>query len=41
MSLKSHGRMAFPAYSGARCYMMPFIQGRPESLPAAYAGYGC
>lgn len=40
MSFKSRGRMAFPAYTGARCYMMPFIQGRPESLPAAYAGYG-
>ena len=40
MTVQSSGRMAFPAYTGARCYMMPFIQGRPESLPEAYAGYG-
>lgn len=39
MSVEDRGRMAFPEYSGARCYMMPFIQGRAESLPEAYAGY--
>lgn len=40
MSYEKYGQMAFPTYTGARCYMMPFIQGRPESLPEAYAGYG-
>ncbi|MBW3243355.1 hypothetical protein KUV57_11835 [Epibacterium sp. DP7N7-1] len=39
MSIQYHGRMAFPTYTGARCYMMPFIQGRAESLPKAYASY--
>ena len=40
MTVKSSGQMAFPTYTGARCYMMPFIQGRADSLPEAYAGYG-
>jgi hypothetical protein len=40
MTVKSSGQMAFPTYTGARCYMIPFIQGRAESLPEAYAGYG-
>lgn len=39
MSFQTRGHMAFPEYSGARCYMMPFIQGRGDSLPAAYAAY--
>lgn len=30
----------FPQYSGIRCLMMPYIQGRPESVPEEYrAGY--
>lgn len=29
----------FPAYSGTRCLMMPYIQGEPDSLPDAYAAY--
>ena len=34
-----HGRVSFPEFSAARCYMMPFIQGRGDSLPKPYAGY--
>jgi hypothetical protein len=29
----------FPAYSGVRCLMMPYIQGDPESVPDVYAPY--
>ncbi len=29
----------FPAYSGIRCLMMPYIQGRSESIPDIYAPY--
>jgi hypothetical protein len=29
----------FPEYSGIRCLMMPYIQGDPDSVPAAYAPY--
>lgn len=39
MSFQPRGTIAFPEFIGARCYMMPFIQGRPETLPAAFAGY--
>lgn len=36
----NHGHVSFPAFSGARCLMMPYIQGRPESVPAELrAGY--
>ncbi|MFG6080390.1 hypothetical protein ACEUZ9_000941 [Paracoccus litorisediminis] len=41
MSIHHRGQIAFPEFSGARCYMMPFIQGRADSLPedlAPYAG---
>lgn len=31
--------ISFPAFSGARCLMMPFIQGEPESVPKEYHGY--
>ena len=31
--------ISFPAYSGLRCLMMPFIQGDPESIPETYAAY--
>lgn len=39
MTFRHVGQMAFPEFTGARCYMMPFIQGRGDSLPAEYAGY--
>ena len=39
MTFQPRGEMKFPEFSGARCYMMPFIQGRGDSLPAPYAGY--
>jgi hypothetical protein len=29
----------FPAYSGVRCLMMPYIQGDVDSVPEAYHGY--
>jgi hypothetical protein len=29
----------FPSYSGIRCLMMPYVQGKPDSLPDAYASY--
>ncbi len=28
--------IAFPAFRGIRCLMMPYIQGRPESVPEQY-----
>lgn len=31
--------ITFPAYSGIRCLMMPYIQGDPDSLPAGYEPY--
>jgi hypothetical protein len=31
--------VAFPEYAGARCLMMPYIQGEPDSVPDAYAAY--
>jgi hypothetical protein len=32
--------IVFPEFTGVRCLMMPYIQGDPESVPAAYrAGY--
>ncbi len=32
--------ITFPAFSGIRCLMLPYIQGRPESVPPEYrAGY--
>lgn len=29
----------FPAYSGVRCLMMPYIQGDPDSVPSVYSLY--
>lgn len=39
MTFQSRGNIVFPEFTGARCYMMPFIQGRPESLPERYRPY--
>lgn len=39
MSYQVRGTIAFPEFTDARCYMMPFIQGRPETLPEAFSGY--
>lgn len=33
------GAIAFPAFSGVRCLMMPYVQGDPESVPSEYASY--
>ena len=32
-------RIKFPEYTGARCLMMPYIQGDPSSVPEEYAKY--
>lgn len=40
MGYKTVGSIEFPEFTGARCYMMPFIQGRGDSLPAEFSGYG-
>lgn len=32
-------KIKFPAYSGLRCLMMPYIQGDENSVPAVYAPY--
>lgn len=39
MTYKQFGNIVFPEFSAQRCYMMPFIQGRPESLPEQYRSY--
>jgi hypothetical protein len=39
MTYQLRGNVLFPKFTGARCYMMPFVQGRPESLPDAYKSY--
>lgn len=33
------GKISFPAFSGVRCLMMPFIQGDSASVPSHYAAY--
>lgn len=33
------GQIRFPAYSGIRCLMMPYIQGDPSSVPREYRAY--
>lgn len=32
-------KVAFPAFSGLRCLMMPYIQGEPDSVPEQYHAY--
>ena len=32
-------KIKFPAYTGIRCLMMPYIQGEPESVPPEYRAY--
>jgi len=39
MSFHFEGKTSFPPFSGAKCYMMPIIQGRAESLPPYLAVY--
>lgn len=33
-------KITFPKFTGAKCSMMPFIQGDPDSLPTPYRQYG-
>lgn len=33
------GQIEFPAFSGLRCLMMPYIQGDPDSVPKEYHAY--
>lgn len=37
--MTSPSLIEFPAFSGTRCLMMPYIQGEPDSLPDAYETY--
>src|SRR2546426_324231 len=38
--MKTTTQIVFPAFSGKRCLMMPYIQGDPESVPREYrSGY--
>ena len=30
------GKIEFPAYTGKRCLMMPYIQGDPHSVPKEF-----
>jgi hypothetical protein len=39
MSFQTRGRLVFPDFTGARCNMMPFVQGRGDSLPEQYRSY--
>ncbi len=39
MTYQVRGQIIFPKFTGARCYMMPFIQGRGDSLPDEYKAY--
>lgn len=39
MTYRTVGNIIFPKFTGVKCYMMPFIQGRPESLPVGYQSY--
>lgn len=32
-------RIEFPPYTGARCLMMPYVQGDPTTVPDEYQGY--
>jgi hypothetical protein len=32
-------QITFPEFSGIRCLMMPYIQGKPDSVPRTYAPY--
>lgn len=35
----THTTIRFPAFSGLRCLMMPYIQGDPTSVPSEFAPY--
>jgi hypothetical protein len=37
--MKTEMRVEFPAFSGLRCLMMPYIQGEPDSVPEKYHVY--
>ncbi len=39
MTFQTRGNIIFPEFTGARCYMMPFIQGRADSLPKEFLPY--
>lgn len=39
MTYQSRGNIIFPEFTGVRCYMMPFIQGRADSLPPEFQQY--
>jgi hypothetical protein len=37
--MKTEMTVNFPAFTGLRCLMMPYIQGDPQSVPVQYAAY--
>lgn len=37
--MKTETTISFPAFTGVRCLMMPYIQGEPDSVPDAYRDY--
>jgi hypothetical protein len=37
--MKSAQTITFPTFTGARCLMMPYIQGNPDSVPQQYSPY--
>lgn len=37
--MKTEMTVTFPAFSGVRCLMMPYIQGDPASVPERYRAY--
>jgi hypothetical protein len=37
--MRKTGQIEFPAYSGVRCLMMPYVQGDRTSVPEQYAAY--
>lgn len=38
-TMKTGTTITFPAFSGIRCLMMPFVQGDHQSVPPEYAAY--
>lgn len=36
--MKTEMQVTFPAFTGLRCLMMPYIQGDPQSVPEQYLG---
>lgn len=35
----NYGQITFPAFTGLRCLMMPYVQGEPRSVPEMFSAY--